>query len=220
MLTIPSADGSLPRPTWCAPGRRRGSGGRGHRLPDGLGHCYTIRTRGIGHQYGRGQRARPKCERRVVAADLRGDWPARLVTAGFEPAEPAAWLAEGLLIYLTADHAAHVLTAVSGLSAPASRLSVERGNTGASLVAETTPASPASAPPASAPEPATPADRALTALWQGGLGEDPTLWLARRGWQSQIHHLAALADSYGRPAPANSRSGFVTATYAGRRPHP
>ena len=150
MLTIPSADGSLPRPTWCAPGRRLGSGGR----------------------------------------------------------------------------AAHVLTAVSGLSAPASRLSVERGNTGASLVAETTPASPASAPPATtpepatAPEPATPADRALTALWQGGLGEDPAPWLARRGWQSQIHHLAALADSYGRLAPANSRSGFVTATYAGRRPHP
>ena len=40
----------------------------------------------------------PRCERVTVPADLREDWPARLTAAGFGPAEPATWLAEGLVI--------------------------------------------------------------------------------------------------------------------------
>jgi O-methyltransferase involved in polyketide biosynthesis len=43
------------------------------------------------------------CDRRTVTADLLGaDWP----TAGFDPAAPTAWPAEGLFLYLT-DTDAH-----------------------------------------------------------------------------------------------------------------
>ena len=42
----------------------------------------------------------PGCARRTVAADLREDWPAALVEAGFDPKLPTAWSAEGLLVYL------------------------------------------------------------------------------------------------------------------------
>ncbi len=38
------------------------------------------------------------CERTTVAVDLRADWPAALTGAGFDPSQPTAWLAEGLLI--------------------------------------------------------------------------------------------------------------------------
>jgi hypothetical protein len=50
-----------------------------------------------------------------------------------------------------------------------------------------------------------------TLLWKGGLGEDAFGWLTSHGWPAGIHDRAALAASYGRPAPASSSGGFVTA---------
>lgn len=44
--------------------------------------------------------AAPTADRRVVAVDLRDDWPTALRAAGFDPARPSAWSAEGLLGYL------------------------------------------------------------------------------------------------------------------------
>ena len=43
---------------------------------------------------------RPPVRHRPLAVDLRNDWPAALRAAGFDPGAPAAWIAEGLLIYL------------------------------------------------------------------------------------------------------------------------
>ena len=51
---------------------------------------------------GRARRA-AAADRHEVAVDLRFDWPAALQAAGFDPAQPTAWLAEGLLMYLPAD---------------------------------------------------------------------------------------------------------------------
>lgn len=62
---------------------------------------------------------------------------------------------------------------------------------------------------------AAPRGERLAALWKGGLGEDAVGWLEARGWQAAGHDLAGLAESYGRPAPAASRSGLVTATRIG-----
>ena len=45
--------------------------------------------------------ARP--ERRPVAIDLRDDWPTALRQAGFDPTQPSAWSAEGLLAFLPPD---------------------------------------------------------------------------------------------------------------------
>ncbi len=44
--------------------------------------------------------AKPTADRRTVAIDLRADWPKALLDTGFNPKEPTAWIAEGLLIYL------------------------------------------------------------------------------------------------------------------------
>jgi methyltransferase (TIGR00027 family) len=70
-------------------------------------------------------RAEPTAVRREVPIDLRQDWPAAMKEAGFDPARPAAWLAEGLLMYLPADAQDRLFEQITRLSAPGSRLSVE-----------------------------------------------------------------------------------------------
>lgn len=67
----------------------------------------------------------PTADRREVGIDLRRDWPAALREAGFDPAAPTAWLAEGLLMYLPADAQDRLFTQISELSAPGSRVSAE-----------------------------------------------------------------------------------------------
>lgn len=57
------------------------------------------------------------CERIPVACDLRADWPAALLAAGFEPGQPTIWLAEGLLAYLTPEDVDAALAALTRLSA-------------------------------------------------------------------------------------------------------
>ncbi|MDQ7803592.1 class I SAM-dependent methyltransferase [Amycolatopsis sp. A133] len=69
--------------------------------------------------------AEPTADRRVVAADLRGDWPGALGAAGFDPARPTAWSAEGLLGYLPPDAQDRLLDTVTELSAPGSRVATE-----------------------------------------------------------------------------------------------
>ena len=60
-----------------------------------------------------------------MAVDLRQDWPAALRAAGFDPASPTAWLAEGLLMYLPAEAQDRLFEQIGELSAPGSRISVE-----------------------------------------------------------------------------------------------
>ncbi|RSM46046.1 class I SAM-dependent methyltransferase [Amycolatopsis balhimycina DSM 5908] len=69
--------------------------------------------------------AEPTADRRVVAADLRDDWPGALRSAGFDPGRPAAWSAEGLLGYLPPEAQDRLLDTITELSAPGSRLATE-----------------------------------------------------------------------------------------------
>jgi len=69
--------------------------------------------------------AEPTADRRVVALDLRDDWPAALRTAGFDPARPTAWSAEGLLGYLPPEAQDRLLDTITELSAPGSRVATE-----------------------------------------------------------------------------------------------
>jgi methyltransferase (TIGR00027 family) len=69
--------------------------------------------------------AAPATTRREVAVDLRGDWPAALRAAGFDPAVPTAWLAEGLLPFLPGQAQEALFNAIDGLSAACSRIAVE-----------------------------------------------------------------------------------------------
>ncbi len=68
---------------------------------------------------------RPSADCREVAIDLRQDWPAALKAAGFDPARPTAWLAEGLLMYLPAEAQDRLFEQITELSAPGSRVSAE-----------------------------------------------------------------------------------------------
>jgi methyltransferase (TIGR00027 family) len=70
--------------------------------------------------------AEPTAERTTVAVDLREDWPAALVEAGFDPKLPTAWSAEGLLVYLPPDAQDRLFDNIVALSAPGSRIATEQ----------------------------------------------------------------------------------------------
>jgi methyltransferase (TIGR00027 family) len=69
--------------------------------------------------------AEPTAERRTVAIDLRDDWAAALQEAGFDPQAPAAWSAEGLLLYLPDTAQDALFDNITALSASGSRLAFE-----------------------------------------------------------------------------------------------
>ena len=139
----------------------------------------------------------PAARRAAVAADLTADWPAALTWAGFDPSRPTAWLVEGLLVYLTADDAARLLTTVGELSAPGSRLACEQGR-GAKQLAQI-----------AAIRTASGAGEAVS-LWQGGI-EDLSGWLTNQAWAVEQHDLGDLARSYGRAVSTDTTTGFVIA---------
>lgn len=70
--------------------------------------------------------ALPTAPLRPVRIDLRDDWPKALQQAGFDPHQPAAWIAEGLLIGFLPDAAQNrLLDDITALSAPGSRLAAD-----------------------------------------------------------------------------------------------
>ncbi|HEY2197993.1 MAG TPA: class I SAM-dependent methyltransferase [Mycobacterium sp.] len=75
--------------------------------------------------------AAPTADRRPVQADLRDDWAAALTAGGFDPGQPTAWLAEGLLPYLPAEAQDRLFEILTRLSAPGSRFAVEAFSVGA-----------------------------------------------------------------------------------------
>jgi methyltransferase (TIGR00027 family) len=69
-----------------------------------------------------------KARRVPVAVDLRDDWPAVLLAASFDPAQPTAWLAEGLLPYLPGAAQDRLFDLVTAHSAGGSQIAVEAFN--------------------------------------------------------------------------------------------
>jgi len=144
------------------------------------------------------RRATARCERVTVPADLSQDWAERLAGAGLDPASQAAWLAEGVLLYLTTGEAGRLLSRVSALSAPGSRLGFEH--------------SPAAADELAAQARRLSALREYAALWKGGLGDGAPAWLVAHGWRPEFRGLAAVAGCYRREVAGPRRGGFLTAT--------
>ena len=71
----------------------------------------------------------PRAEHRPVGIDLREDWPAALQGAGLDPAQPTAWLAEGVLIgFLPPDAEVRLLDHVTALSAAGSTFAADYGS--------------------------------------------------------------------------------------------
>jgi methyltransferase (TIGR00027 family) len=125
----------------------------------------------------------PACERLAVDADLAGDWGTRLVDAGFDPATPAAWLAEGVLFYLPDPVVAHVLDTASALATPGSRLAFDIVNR-AVLSSPYTRAWIEMQAAAGAP-------------WIGAM-DDPATELLARGWTAAVAQPGEPGVSHGR----------------------
>jgi methyltransferase (TIGR00027 family) len=78
--------------------------------------------------------AEPTAERRTVSIDLREDWPTALRESGFDDTKPAAWSAEGLLMYLPPEAQDRLFDHITALSAPGSQLATEyHPNTGPTM---------------------------------------------------------------------------------------
>ncbi|GAB2993677.1 class I SAM-dependent methyltransferase [Mycobacterium bourgelatii] len=69
--------------------------------------------------------AEPAAQRNTVAIDLRDNWPLALHGAGFDPGQPTAWIAEGLLVYLPPEAQDRLFDNIVALSAPGSRIATE-----------------------------------------------------------------------------------------------
>jgi len=133
------------------------------------------------------EHARPRCIRRPVAADLaQAQWPASLAAAGFDPAAPAAFVAEGLTWYLPGQAVALLLDRAAAIAAPGSRLGVD-------MVSADYLTNPAVAP-------SLELAAARGARWQFGTN-DPAGFLAAHGWQADLHDMFAVARSLGRWPP-------------------
>ncbi|WP_225839716.1 SAM-dependent methyltransferase [Streptomyces sp. NK08204] len=145
--------------------------------------------------------ARPTARSRTaVHADLREDFAARLAGSTFDPGRPTAWVAEGVLPYLTADQARKVITDVGRLSAPGSRLVFEHAD------------KPGPDPRAKAAALTTPGADRISTMVRGGLGPQGRDWVAGQGWTLQITERGELGPRYGRPDGRLTGGQFITAT--------
>ncbi|WP_319435411.1 class I SAM-dependent methyltransferase [Mycobacterium sp. RTGN5] len=73
----------------------------------------------------RGLGATPTAGLHTIGIDLRDDWPAALRANGFDPSQPTAWIAEGLLIYLPPEAQDRLFDHITALSPGGSRLATE-----------------------------------------------------------------------------------------------
>ena len=149
-----------------------------------------------------GAGAVPRCTRVAVAADLREDWSAALVQAGFQPNTPTAWLAEGLLFYLPEAAVRLLLRRMASMSTPGTVLGTDTMS--ATMLASQE------------------RQRWVQLYADSGapfvFGTDNPDDLVRScGWNPIIHLGRDLAASYGRPYPDPPQAGpppgaIITAT--------
>jgi methyltransferase (TIGR00027 family) len=117
---------------------------------------------------------------RAVEADLRKDWPAALMEAGFSHGRRTAWLVEGLLYAMDETDAGRLLTDIGDISVHGSVIGFDHVEDSDALRQALTMISPE-----------------LATLWKSGPG-DPDRWLRRHGWKPNVRELAAVAHTYGR----------------------
>jgi methyltransferase (TIGR00027 family) len=150
--------------------------------------------------------AQPMCERRLVRVDLSQPWTEPLVSAGFDANRPAAFLVEGLLMYLDESDAIRLIESIGSLAREGSRLGLDLVNTEMLVSAYTA--------------------RYMTALaeagcpWKFGVGVDEAeRFLSRPGWQGQVVIPGEPEAHYGRwqfpviprTVPGMPRAYFVRA---------
>jgi len=152
--------------------------------------------------------ANTHCERIVIPSDLRSDWFSDLARAGFDAAIPTAWIAEGLLIYLTPELNEALITTISRASLPGSRLAITLGGRGSLEIPGGTDASVDEDAPLGS-------IASVNAMWKSEAPDDPAAWLREHGWNAEVFSARERAEAYGRPlpetAPASAARSLVSA---------
>lgn len=135
--------------------------------------------------------AEPTVRQQDIATDLREDWSVPLQAAGFDPALPAAWSAEGLLPYLPAAAHDTLFDRINHLSAPGSKIAVGAlGSINRTQLA---------ALEAIYPGLSVSGEFDLSALtYQDDERAKPEEWLAEHGWAvDAVHTTLQLQAEYG-----------------------
>lgn len=138
--------------------------------------------------------AEPIVERRTVAIDLRDDWPNALRERGFDPQQPTAWAAEGLLMYLPAGAQDRLFDDVTALSAPHSRMATEHYPDVSGVLRAR-----AKSLTSQWGTHGFPVD--MSELFDRGERSNPVDYLAALGWNVAGHPWVDLAVSYGLRSP-------------------
>jgi len=153
--------------------------------------------------------ASPRCDRRVLRTDLTGDWTGALTAAGFDPSRPAAFLLEGLLMYLREQDVERLLTSLSSIAAKGSWLAGDVINDHVLTSAFTLGTLKVL--------------ESLGCPWLFGMAH-PESYLARFGWTTAVVMPGDPVTQYGprwafpaipRSVPNMPRMFFVTGTNAG-----
>jgi methyltransferase (TIGR00027 family) len=135
----------------------------------------------------RSEEWQPRCVRTTVPVDLSEDWGQPLLQVGFDASAPVAWLAEGLLAYLSAEVRDALISRTARLSVPGSRMGL------------TLAASERLAAWRKAHRDRDNVRGDYIALWRSTAPDDPTGWLAAYGWRAALYDVAERSAAYGRP---------------------
>jgi methyltransferase (TIGR00027 family) len=140
--------------------------------------------------------AAPTTERRTVSIDLREDWPTALRRSGFDDTEPAAWSAEGLLMYLPPEAQDRLFDHITALSAPGSQLATEyHPDIGVTMAERAQALNDRWA--------SLGCDVNLSGLFYEGERNNVVDYLSGRGWQVTARTRRELFGDYGRTCPAD-----------------
>jgi methyltransferase (TIGR00027 family) len=146
--------------------------------------------------------AEPTTERRTVSIDLREDWPTALRESGFDDTKPAAWSAEGLLMYLPPEAQDRLFDHITALSAPGSQLATEYHPDSGPTMAERGQAMNDRWANLGC-------DVDLSGLFYEGERNNVAEYLGDRGWQVVARARRELFSDYGRPFPTDEAlAGF------------
>lgn len=152
--------------------------------------------------------ALPTTDLRFVPIDLRRDWPTALRQAGFDPDQPTAWIAEGLLPFLPSAAQDLLFDELTELSAPGSRVATESlssGPDGDAAKAEAT----MTAFTQQWREHGLDID--ISELWYHDDRNDVAKYLDARGWSSVGTTMRELLARNGLPPAPEQEDGFSVA---------